>query len=214
MNRYDPTGLYDCSSRDDWNVVNVCEQVGGDDDTESYGGSGGGGEPGALEPGGGGGESKPLSIMLTRRSAYKDAIYANATGAFSGEIMDCLAGRESGWDPSLDNGQGFRGMFQIGDSGWQDVNDKTGVNHNYMKNVFDARVNTMYAAAYLEVLLKYQVGLDVYEKQKFTESDLQAVIERYNGSSIKKVFAQQVMDCAKAMKAGNINEALQKIGKN
>jgi hypothetical protein len=155
-----------------------------------------------------------LDLMKIRRDKYRDAIYRSATGGIPGEVVDCLAGRESGWDPGSDNGLGFKGMYQMGSLAWKDVNDITGARYDYKSNVFDPSIGTVYAAAYLEILLRRQVGGEKYAGGVFSEADISATLQAYNGSKIKQQYADQIMECAKQMKAGNLDAALAAIGKH
>lgn len=82
-----------------------------------------------------------------------------------------------------------------------------------MTNVFSPDASTMYAVAYLEILLKRQVGMANYTAGKYTASDLRSVLERYNGEDTKAQYAQGILDCAGYMRDGNIQAALGAIGK-
>lgn len=165
---------------------------------------------------GGGGEPKlsPRDRMKLQRNSVKDLIYSSANSAFSPAILDCIAGRESGWDPTADNRLGFRGMYQMGKAAWTDAFANSGTEAPpYLPNVFDAATATAATDAYLSILLIRQVGKANWFSGNFTPDDIRTVIENYNGEQTKAQYADQILNCAKAMVAGDVDGAFAAIGK-
>jgi hypothetical protein len=139
-------------------------------------------------------------------------MYGTGDTVFGGEILDCMAGRESDWDPNAVNGQ-FRGMFQMGPGAWADVYRNAPDAPDYMENVFDAERAAAAAAAYLNLRLRWNIGAARYASGEYTDNDLKAAISAYNGSSIAESYANQIWDCAQKLKDGNLGAALRAIGK-
>jgi len=151
--------------------------------------------------------------MLARRDRYHEAIYGTGDTVFGPEILDCMAGRESDWNPNADNGQGYRGMFQMGESAWADVYHHVPGAPDYMENVFDAAHAAAAAAAYLNIRLVWNVGRDRYTAGQYTEADLRAAVAAYDGSGIAQSYANQIWDCAQKLKTGDFEGAWRAIGK-
>jgi hypothetical protein len=157
--------------------------------------------------------ASPRDIMLKRRAEAHEAIYGTGDTVFGGEILDCIAGRESDWNPNADNGLGFRGMFQMGEDAWADVYRNVPDALTYVPNVFDPNKSAPAAAAYLNIRLIWNIGQSNYASGNYTEADLKAAIRDYNGSSIAVSYANQIWDCAQKLKSGDLNGALKAIGK-
>jgi len=173
------------------------------------GGSSGGGSAGK---GSGSREPTPREVMLNRRAQVHDVIYGTGDTVFGPEILDCMAGRESDWDPNADNGK-FRGMFQMGEAAWTEVYKGVPDAPAYFPNVFDPRISAAAAATYLNIRLTWSIGTPRYASGDYAEEDLKAAIRDYNGSSIAESYANQIWDCAQQLKAGDLEGALRAINK-
>jgi hypothetical protein len=164
------------------------------------------------EVSGGAAPPSPRDILLERRAQVYQAIYQTEDYVFGPEVLDCMAGRESDWNPSAVNGR-FRGMFQMSADAWADVYRDVPNAPSYMENVFDPARAAAAAATYLHIRLRWLVGEEKYGQGRYTESDLRAAIKAYNGSSIAESYAKQIWDCAQKLKAGDLEGALRAIGK-
>ena len=122
-----------------------------------------------------------------------------------------MAGVESAWNPSAENQWGFRGMFQIGKDAWDAAYAKTSNPLPYLPTVFDPQASAAAAAVILNIFLQLHIGPDRYAKGDYTSDDLKAAIRNYNGSAIRESYANEVWDCAQALKAGDTVTALRAI---
>jgi RHS repeat-associated protein len=156
---------------------------------------------------------RAMQRTLKRRSLYHDAIYGTGDTVFGGEVLDCMAGVESTWTPTAENQWGFRGMFGIGKDAWNDVYANVPNPPSYLSGVFDPKASASVAAAYLNILLSRLVGWDNYVSGNYTDDDKKNAILRYNGSSIRVSYANEVWDCAQALKAGDVVTGLRSIFK-
>jgi RHS repeat-associated protein len=167
---------------------------------------------GGRGPGGGSKPQTARDLMLSRRALAHNAIYYTGDKVFGPEILDCLAGRESGWNATADNGQGFRGMFQMGAAAWASVYRDVPDAPTYLPNVFDQQTSAAAAAVYLNLRLEWNIGMQRYESGDYTDGDLKAAIRAYNGSAIAATYADQIWDCAQKLKAHDLEGALSAIG--
>ena len=142
-----------------------------------------------------------------------EALHHTGDDVFGGDILDCMAGRESAYEPTTNNGLGFRGMFQFGEAAWKDAFQGSSNPPAYLPNVFDPKTSALAAASYLNVLLVRIVGKDNYAHRNYADADKIEAIRRYNGSSISAIYAQQVWDCAQMLGGGDIDGAMAAIGK-
>jgi len=127
-----------------------------------------------------GGSSLPrwLQVVLDRRQALLAAIYGTGDDVFGGEILDCMAGRESAWDPAAVGAGGFaQGLFQISKQAWQDVYEGTINPSKYDVVVNDPGLSAAAAAAYLRILLSRIVGRERYLARDYSEGDLKKAIQ-------------------------------------
>ena len=124
-----------------------------------------------------------------------------------------MAGKESTWNAQADNGLGFTGMFQIGEAAWKDVFGSGPNAPDYLTNVFDPAMNAQAAAQYLNLRLKWNIGTEKYNAGQYTNDDLIKAIADYNGESTKWNYAQDVWNCANALKRGDEAGAMTWIGK-
>jgi RHS repeat-associated protein len=193
VNYYDPAGMDPCSG----NYGVPCFSI-----TvvrflyflwlRSFGGGGGGSwdlpvpdaaEPIELpEPGldlEAGGSSLPrwLQVVLDRRQALLAAIYGTGDDVFGGEILDCMAGRESAWDPSAVSATGARGLFQITETAWEEIYKGVPNAPEYKLEVWDPARSAAAAAAYLRILLSRIVGRERYLARDYSEGDLKKAIQ-------------------------------------
>ena len=168
---------------------------------------------GGRGPGGGSKPQTARELMLSRRALAHNAIYYTGDKVFGPEILDCVAGRESGWNATADNGQGFRGMFQMGAAAWASVYRDVPDAPTYLPNVFDQQTSAVAAAKYLNILLTRVVGLNNYGSGNYTDAHKKAAIARYNGSSIAGAYADQIWDCGQKLRDGDLEGALKAIGK-
>jgi hypothetical protein len=167
--------------------------------------------PGAVS--GGAAPPSPRDILLERRAQVYQAIYQTEDYVFGPEVLDCMAGRESDWNPSADNEKGFRGMFQIGEAAWATVYKGVANAPDYWPTVFDPKASAVVAAAYLNIRLIWNIGIGRYTNGDYDESELRKAIKDYNGSPIADSYAHQVWDCARKLKEGDLDAALKAIGK-
>ena len=189
----------------------MCDKI---DDTpvEAGGGSPDGEQHNDKNGSTGGVTYSPREALKNMRASIKNTIYLS-TGAFSPEILDCMAGKESAWNSSADNNRGFRGLFQFGAAAWADAWSGVSDAPTYLEGVFDPVLSTAAASSYLDLLLIRVVGKDNWATGNFGAQDIRTVIERYNGETTKAQYATQVLDCAQKMKAGYLDAALAAIGK-
>jgi hypothetical protein len=229
VNYYDPAGLDACSG----NYGVPCFSI-----TvvrflyflwlRSFGGGGGGSwdlpvpeaaEPIELpEPGldlEAGGSSLPrwLQVVLDRRQALLAAIYGAADAVISGQILDCMAGRESSWDPDAISRRGARGMFQITEIAWRDVYGSDPNGPSYPAGAHDPALSAQAAVRYLTILLERHRGV----KPEYDEDDLKAALIAYNAGGRRPAaavrYAEQILECARKLKEGDLTGALRAIRK-
>jgi membrane-bound lytic murein transglycosylase MltF len=151
--------------------------------------------------------------VLDRRQALLAAIYGTGDDVFGGEILDCMAGRESAWDPSAVSATGARGLFQITETAWEEIYKGVPNAPEYKLEVWDPARSAAAAAAYLRTLLSRIVGRERYLARDYSESDLKKAIQAYNKSSIAPNYAQEIWECAQRLKAGDLWGALRAIRK-
>ncbi len=104
-------------------------------------------------------------------------------------------------------------MFQIGPPAWLDVQERFPGTPEYLPNVFDPEVSSAVAAAYLNIRLIRRIGMQRYTSGDYTADDLKTAISDYHGSPIKESYANEIWDCAQALKAGDWRFAMRAIHK-
>jgi RHS repeat-associated protein len=150
----------------------------------------------------------PLELLELRRESILDELQGAVSpdSAFSADILDCVAGRESEYRTSATNGS-HRGLYQFNQSTW----NETGTDYDYSENVRDVKISTSVMTALLNERLIKKVGLEKYSAHEYTEADVKVVIK--NTGPGTDAYADQIWNCAQKMKAGDLTGALAAIGK-
>jgi hypothetical protein len=131
----------------------------------------------------------------------------------SKELIECWAGRESAFDPSLVNRTNHKGLFQLGAGAWAD----SGTSAPYSK-ALDPAANTTAAIGYISVILLNRVGQEALDAGNVSQTDIAYAVTKYlDGPYSKKressVYASQILNCEKALKSGDWDAAMTAIGK-
>ncbi len=173
-----------------------------------FGAGNSGSEPylGPLGPrpgGGGGGVSEGPRTAPSSGNAERDKIrnriYQFSTTLFGPEVLDCISGIESSWNPNARNGS-FRGLYQINKTTWYD----SGTLADYDKFINDVDISSAVALTELYRKLEYTVGgikNFVAAGGNFTRVQLQQAISAFGEGN--DLYGKDVMDCADAMKRGD-----------
>ncbi len=176
------------------------------------------GDPCSGGSGGGGPEPDPTSPHQTLFAAFGKISSALSDAAKGGNlsvsVVDCWAGMESAFDPNAVTGTHL-GLFQLNQQAW----NQSGIGVPFNKaNAFDAATNATAAVDYLGwILTNYVVGSSAYNSGDFSLDDVAIALTDYRwGPNSKKksaTYANKIMDCAKALDAGNWDAAMTALGK-
>ena len=124
--------------------------------------------------------------------------------------MDCIAGIESSWNPNAESKtKTYKGLYSISAGTWKD----SGTGYAYKTYINNITVSTSVAVAELYQKLKYEFGggsqgIRAYYEQLqegFTSAQVRTAIANFGEGN--PLYAQDVMNCAGEMQAGNYKAA-------
>ena len=145
----------------------------------------------------------------------KSAINSHANKFLSANVLDCWAGMESNFNPRAQTGS-HKGLFQLNNAAWTDSGIGVAFNN---ANAFNASTNTQAAVDYLTNILENYVGVSASDisSGNVTTAQLSQALTDFrwgpNASNPSTTYANDIMNCANDLGAGNWDKAMSDLGR-